>query len=82
MAVANAHSLGARPFGREDYIRKFQTMTDGLITPREANRFLADVQDLATIPAGGLSVLNVAVPPLIVIVGAPVFRSATDVPTE
>ncbi|WP_144183556.1 MmgE/PrpD family protein [Elioraea rosea] len=63
MAVANAHSLGARPFGREDYIRKFQTLTDGIITTREANRFLADVQDLAAIPAGGLAVLNVAVPP-------------------
>jgi 2-methylcitrate dehydratase len=63
MAVANAHSLGARPFGREDYIRKFMTLTEGLITTREANRFLADVQDLAAIPAGGLAVLNVAVPP-------------------
>ncbi|WP_291295553.1 MmgE/PrpD family protein [Elioraea sp.] len=63
MAVANAHSLGARPFARPDYIRKFQTLTDGLITTREANRFLAAVQDLASIPAGGLSVLNVALPP-------------------
>jgi 2-methylcitrate dehydratase len=62
MAVANAHSLGARPFGRADYIRKFMTLTEGLITTREANRFLADVQDLAAIPAGGLAVLNVAVP--------------------
>ena len=25
MAVANAHPLGAKPFGREDYIRKFLT---------------------------------------------------------
>ena len=23
MAVANAHPLGAKPFGRDDYIRKF-----------------------------------------------------------
>jgi 2-methylcitrate dehydratase len=63
MAVANAHSLGARPFGREDYIRKFRTLTEGLITTREANRFLVDVADLASIPAGGLAVLNVALPP-------------------
>jgi 2-methylcitrate dehydratase len=63
MAVANAHSLGARPFGREDYIRKFRTLTEGIITTREANRFLADVADLASIPAGGLAVLNVALPP-------------------
>src|SRR3954451_18508075 len=31
IAVANAHPLGAKPFGREDYIRKFTTMTDGVI---------------------------------------------------
>jgi 2-methylcitrate dehydratase len=63
MAVANAHSLGAKPFARPDYIRKFQTLTDGIITAREADRFLADVQDLASIPPGGLAVLNVAIPP-------------------
>src|ERR1700753_140158 len=40
MAVANAHPLGAKPFGREDYIRKFQEMSEGVITPRESNRFL------------------------------------------
>ena len=32
LAVANAHPLGARPFGREDYIRKFRTLTDGIIS--------------------------------------------------
>jgi 2-methylcitrate dehydratase len=35
MAVANAHPLGARPFGREDYIRKFRVLTDGLLSARE-----------------------------------------------
>src|SRR5690348_3090045 len=29
LAVANAHPLGARPFGRDDYIRKFTALTDG-----------------------------------------------------
>ncbi|MDB5375265.1 MAG: prpD, partial [Belnapia sp.] len=62
MAVANAHPNGARPFGRADYINKFQIMTDGLISARESNRFLADVQDLARIPAGELHLLNVAMP--------------------
>ena len=62
LAVANAHPLGARPFQRPDYIRKFQTLTDGLISAREANRFLAAVQDLAALPAGGLGALNVALP--------------------
>ncbi len=62
LGVANAHPNGARPFAREQYINKFRTLTEGLISTREANRFLADVQDLARIPAGELHVLNVALP--------------------
>ncbi len=62
MAVANAHPLGAKPFGRDDYIRKFETMTDGIITKRESNRFLEAVQDLAKLPAGELHQLNVVMP--------------------
>ncbi len=62
LAVANAHPNGAKPFGREDYINKFRILTEGIISAREANRFLADVQDLARIPAGELHVLNVALP--------------------
>jgi 2-methylcitrate dehydratase len=62
MAVANAHSLGARPFARADYINKFETLTDGIITRREANRFLEAAQDLARLPAGELHQLNVALP--------------------
>jgi 2-methylcitrate dehydratase len=62
LAVANAHSLGARPFQRPDYIRKFQTLTEGIISAREANRFLEAVQDLAALPAGRLGALNVALP--------------------
>ncbi|MCC7281266.1 MAG: MmgE/PrpD family protein [Acetobacteraceae bacterium] len=62
MAVANAHSLGAKPFARPDYIRKFETLTDGIITRREANRFLDAAQDLARLPAGELGQLGVALP--------------------
>jgi 2-methylcitrate dehydratase len=62
IAVANAHPLGAKPFGREDYIRKFLTLTDGIVSAREANRFLGAVQELQHIPAGGLAALNVALP--------------------
>jgi 2-methylcitrate dehydratase len=60
--VANAHPNGAKPFGREDYINKFRILTEGIVSAREANRFLADVQDLARIPAGELHLLNVALP--------------------
>jgi 2-methylcitrate dehydratase len=62
LAVANAHSLGARPFQRPDYIGKFRTLTDGIISTREANRFLDAVQDLGALPAGALGALNVALP--------------------
>ncbi len=62
MAVANAHPLGTAPWGRDDYIGKFTIMTEGLIAPREAARFLDAVQGLAELPAGELHRLNVAVP--------------------
>jgi 2-methylcitrate dehydratase len=62
LGVANAHPNGAKPFGRADYIRKFQTITDGIISARESNRFLEVVQDLTKLKAGELSALNVALP--------------------
>ncbi|MDD2877293.1 MAG: MmgE/PrpD family protein [Acidiphilium sp.] len=62
MAVANAHSLGAKPFAREDYIRKFETLTGGIISARESARFLEAVQELPKLPAGALDRLNVALP--------------------
>jgi 2-methylcitrate dehydratase len=63
MAVANAHPLGAKPWVREDYIGKFESMTEGLIAPKEATRFLQAVQALPDLDAGELGELNVAVPP-------------------
>ncbi len=62
LAVANAHPLGTAPWGRDDYIGKFNVLTEGLIAPREAARFLQAAQDLAELPAGELWRLNVAVP--------------------
>ncbi len=60
LAVANAHPLGAKPFGRDDYIRKFRTLTDGVISTRESNRFIEIVQDLPRLSAEELHLLNVA----------------------
>ncbi len=60
MAVANAHPLGAKPFVLEDYIHKFQSITDGIITTRESNRFLEAAQNLSKLGAGELGQLNVA----------------------
>ena len=62
LAVANAHPLGAKPFGRADYIRKFETLTHGVITAEESARFLAAAEALPTIAAGELGRLNVALP--------------------
>jgi 2-methylcitrate dehydratase len=62
IAVANAHPLGARPFQRDDYIRKFRSLTDGIISAREASRFLDVVQDLPRLKAGELDLLNVSCP--------------------
>jgi 2-methylcitrate dehydratase len=60
---ANAHPLGAKPFAREDYIRKFRALTDGIVAPEESRRFLDTVQDLPALRAGELGRLNVVVPP-------------------
>ena len=61
-ALANAHSDGAHPFQREDYIRKFKTLTDDIITADESNRFLDAVQNLENLTGDQLLDLNVQVP--------------------
>lgn len=62
IAVANAHPRGARPFGRDDYIRKFRTLTEGIVEPAEAERFLDAAQRLRSLDARELGALNIAVP--------------------
>jgi 2-methylcitrate dehydratase len=61
LALANAHPHGARPFGREDYIRKFRTLTEGIVTAAEAERFLAAAAGLARLAPGELDRLNIEV---------------------
>lgn len=62
LAVANAHPLGAKPFQRADYIHKFQTLTAGIISLRESERFLDAVQQLSSLKADGLARLNIELP--------------------
>ena len=62
MAVANAHTLGATPWQRPDYIGKFRTLTEGIIAPREAERFLDVAQNLPRLKAEELHLLNIALP--------------------
>ncbi|MGL6235061.1 MAG: 2-methylcitrate dehydratase PrpD [Segniliparus sp.] len=61
LAVADAHSLGAKPFARADYIEKFRTLAEGVIDEGEQNRFLSVVQRLGELEAGELDHLNVVV---------------------
>ena len=59
--VADAHPSGDRPFERSNYIEKFQTLTEGIITPKDSERFLNVVQNLRKLKSGGLTKLNVEV---------------------
>ena len=61
--VADAHPAGKRPFGRKEYINKFKTLTDGIITKNESARFLKVVQNLRKLKAKDLKSLNVEVMP-------------------
>ncbi len=46
IAVADAHPLGARPFGREQYVKKFRTLAAGVLEDAEIERFLDLAQRL------------------------------------
>ena len=59
LAVADAHPAGARPFAREDYINKFHTLVDGIISDGERDRFLDTVQRLPALTANELNGLHV-----------------------
>lgn len=63
LAIADAHPLGARPFARPQYIEKFLSLTDGIVTPSEQERFLEQVARLPDLSAGAVARLNVVVDP-------------------
>ncbi len=60
--VANAHPNGARPFRRPDYIRKFDTLTEGIIDRTERDRFLRLVERLPELTPEEILNLNVVAP--------------------
>lgn len=62
LAVANAHSLGATPWTRPDYIRKFRTLTEGILEETEVTRFLQVAESLAELKAYELCELTIALP--------------------
>ena len=53
LAVADAHPLGARPFGRQQYVDKFQTLSDGVVSADEQERFVAAAQGLSQLTEVG-----------------------------
>lgn len=59
MKIANAHPAGARPFKRDNYVKKFDTLTDGIITRSERDRFINLVSDLPNLSSDQVKQLNV-----------------------
>jgi len=58
---ADAHPYGSRPFKRYDYIKKFKTLTDKIISKKESLRFINIVQKLKKLKKGQLNELNIEV---------------------
>lgn len=63
IAVADAHPLGARPFAREQYVHKFRTLAEGIISGAEIDRFLDAAARLPELAPGDLDQLNVLAAP-------------------
>ncbi|HBS30195.1 MAG TPA: 2-methylcitrate dehydratase, partial [Parvularcula sp.] len=57
LGIANAHPFGARPFRRPEYIKKFRTLTDDILDPKESARFLDLVQRLPNLTAAEVLLL-------------------------
>ncbi len=61
LGVANAHPAGAKPFVRKDYVRKFDELTEGIITKEERNRFITLCEALPELTAAQVQELNVQI---------------------
>ena len=59
--VADAHPFGSRPFNRKDYINKFLTLTNNILSKKESDRFIKTVQNLKKLKKGSLNKLNIEV---------------------
>ncbi|WP_439590915.1 MmgE/PrpD family protein [Microbacterium sp.] len=70
IAVADAHPLGARPFAREDYIRKFRILAEPVLEPAEIERFLDLAQRLPELTPAEVQQLTIVAKPG-VLAGAP-----------
>ncbi|MGB9113470.1 MAG: MmgE/PrpD family protein, partial [Acidimicrobiales bacterium] len=58
IAFADAHPLGTHPFRRPDYLEKFRTLAEGVISDAEQDRFLALAESVPSAPAEALAELS------------------------
>ncbi len=63
IAVADAHPLGARPFARADYVRKFRLLAEPVLEPAEIERFLALAERLPDLTADEVRELTIVAKP-------------------
>ncbi|SKC38781.1 MmgE/PrpD family protein [Okibacterium fritillariae] len=63
IAVADAHPLGARPFGRADYIAKFRMLAAPVLDESEIERFLALAERLPELTADEVGQLTIQAAP-------------------
>jgi 2-methylcitrate dehydratase len=61
IAVADAHPHGARPFVRENYVQKFRTLAEGIVSEQEQDRFLDLAQNVADLDGDAVRQLSFAV---------------------
>ncbi|MEI3868126.1 MmgE/PrpD family protein [Microbacterium sp. CCNWLW134] len=63
IAVADAHPLGARPFARGDYVRKFRLLAEPVLAPEEIERFLGLAERLPELTADEVRQLSIVAKP-------------------
>lgn len=59
---ANAHPAGAIPFVRENYVKKFDMLTESIIDKAERDRFIGLAENLSKLTAAEVLELNVLAP--------------------
>jgi 2-methylcitrate dehydratase len=69
LAVANAHPQGARPWSRDDYVAKFRTLAEGIVTETEQDRFLELAGRASSLSPAEVGQLTVTVPAQVLEVG-------------
>tara|TARA_B110000967_G_scaffold178460_1_gene193291 strand:+ start:1064 stop:2569 length:1506 start_codon:yes stop_codon:yes gene_type:complete len=61
LGLADAHPSGRKPFTRSNYIEKFKSLTDGVITISESTKFLRNVQNLKKLSVRDIQKLHIEV---------------------